>query len=250
MADAAGDKCNIKLNSKIISLDTNFENGKVVAVTENGETIKADNVVIACGGWTNHVLAMSNLPTFDLEVWQVQWAHYEVDSDIAASIPQAFHFRKESGIDGGLYYVFPSSATESIQNNNGKSYVKVGVDFPTGGALSGMESFNYEGSPEVLNHIDDWVKEHLPSVGKRIDSYTSPYTMTSDSYFVMDKVADNVAVFSGGSGRAFKFGPLLGDCMASLISGEHAPVDLAAFSASRGAVLSSASEKMEQTVVA
>ena len=74
--------------------------------------------------------------------------------------------------------------------------------------------------------------------------------MTSDSYFVMDKVADNVAVFSGGSGRAFKFGPLLGDCMASLISGENSPVDLAAFPASREAVLSSASEKMEQTVVA
>ena len=55
------------------------------------------------------------------------------------------------------------------------------------------------------------MKDHLPKVGKRIDSYTSPYTMTKDSYFVMDKIKDNVAVFAGGSGRAFKFGPLLGD---------------------------------------
>jgi glycine/D-amino acid oxidase-like deaminating enzyme len=57
--------------------------------------------------------------------------------------------------------------------------------------------------------------------------------MTKDSYFVMDKVAPNVAVFSGGSGRAFKFGPLLGDCMTSLLTGEEAPVDLTAFSAKR-----------------
>lgn len=235
MAEGAGDKCNVKLNSKIISLDTQGESGKVVAVTENGETITADNVVISCGPWTNSVLEAANLPQLNLEIWQVQWGHYEVDNDVAASIPQAFHFRKENDIDGGLYYVFPSSASESI-NNGGKSYVKVGVDFPTGGPLGDMKSFDYEGSEEVLKLIDGWVKEHLPSVGERFNSYSHPYTMTEDSYFVMDKVADNVAVFSGGSGRAFKFGPLIGDCMASLLTGDEAPVDLAHFSVSRAVV--------------
>ena len=252
MADAAGDKCNVKLNSKIISLDTQGADGKVVAVTQDGETITADNAVISCGAWTNSVLEAANLPTMDLEVWMVQWAHYEVDSDVAASIPQAFHFRKENDIDGGLYYVFPASATECIENNNGKSYVKVGVDFPTGEPLSDMDSFNYEGSEEVVSLIDGWVKEHLPSVGPRIDSYCHPYTMTKDSYFVMDKVADNTVVFSGGSGRAFKFGPLLGDCMASLLTGEEAPVDLAPFSANREAVSSmsaSSAEKVGQDTV-
>lgn len=60
--------------------------------------------------------------------------------------------------------------------------------------------------------------------------------MTEDSYFIMDKVHPNVAVFSGGSGRAFKFGPLLGDCMASLLTGAKPPVDLTPFSAKREAV--------------
>ena len=170
-------------------------------------------------------------------------------SDVAATIPQAFHFRKENDIDGGLYYVFPSSATESIQND-GKSYVKVGVDFPTGGALSEMGDFDYQGSQDVLHLMDEWVKEHLPSVGDRFDSYCHPYTMTEDSYFVMDKVSDNVAVFSGGSGRAFKFGPLLGDCIASLLTGDEAPVDLAPFAASRPCVGSSSEIKAESLVVA
>jgi sarcosine oxidase len=98
----------------------------------------------------------------------------KVSAEVAASIPQAFHFRKENGIDGGLYYVFPSRATESIQNG-GTHYIKVGVDFPTGDALTDMSSFNYEGSEEVLKLIDEWVKEHLPAVGKRFDSYCSPY---------------------------------------------------------------------------
>jgi len=248
MAEGAGDKCNVKLNSKIVSLDNQGEGGKVVAVTEDGETITADSAVVCAGAWTNKVLESANLPQLNLEVWQVQWAHFEVANDVAASIPQAFHFRKENDIDGGLYYVFPSSATESVQNG-GKSFVKVGVDFRTGEALTDMSSFNYEGSQEVLKMIDEWVKEHLPSVGERLDSYCHPYTMTEDSYFVMDKVADNVAVFSGGSGRAFKFGPLLGDCMASLLTGEQAPVDLAPFSATRAAV-SSNLNKARQPVVA
>ena len=237
MAKAAGDSCQVKLNSKIVSLNTEGEGGKVVAVTENGETITADNCVISAGPWTNNVLEIADLPRLNLDIWHVQWGHYEVSEEVAASIPQAFHFRKENGIDGGLYYVFPSSATESIQNG-GKHYVKVGVDFPTGDALTEMSSFNYEGSEEVLKLIDEWVEEHLPTVGKRFNSYCSPYTMTEDSYFVMDKVADNVAVFSGGSGRAFKFGPLLGDCIASLLTGEQAPVDLTPFSATRDIVAS------------
>jgi glycine/D-amino acid oxidase-like deaminating enzyme len=65
----------------------------------------------------------------------------------------------------------------------------------------------------------------------------------------MDKVADNVAVFSGGSGRAFKFGPLIGDCMASLLTGEEAPVNLAPFSVSREA-LASTNQEVGQSVVA
>lgn len=234
MADGAN-HCDVKLNSKIVSLDTQGPEGKVVAVTENGETLTADNAVIASGAWTNDVLRLAGIEEMNLEIWQVQWAHYEVDNEVAASIPQAFHFRKENDICGGLYYVFPSSASES-NNNGGKSFVKVGVDYPTGEALSEMSSFDYQGSEQVLKLIDEWVEEHLPSVGKRSDSYCHPYTMTEDSYFVMDKVADNVAVFSGGSGRAFKFGPLIGDCMTSLLTGEESPVDLAPFSASRAVV--------------
>ena len=149
MVEAAGDMCNVELNSRIVSLDIQSESGKVIAVTEDGKTIKADNAVIACGAWTNSVLESANLPKMDLEIWQVQWAHYEVDDDVAASIPQAFHFRKEVGVDGGLYYVFPSSATESIRGGNGKRHVKVGVDFPTGNGLREMGSFDYEGSDEA-----------------------------------------------------------------------------------------------------
>ena len=60
--------------------------------------------------------------------------------------------------------------------------------------------------------------------------------MTPDSYFEMDKMCENVSIFTGGSGRAFKFGPLLGDCMAALVAGTEPPIDLTRFSAHRAAL--------------
>lgn len=239
MAKIASSVCDVHTNTKITSLNVHEEG--VTATTEDGVTIEADNAVIAAGPWTNSVLESAGLPKLNLKVWEIQWAHYRVKRSVAASIPQAFHFRKgQSKEDGGLYYVFPASATESLKTTDGEddeyTYVKVGVDFPSGGDLKGMDSFDYQGSQKVLDLMDGWVAEHLPDVEERVESFTSPYTMTDDSYFVMDKVSDKVAVFSGGSGRAFKFGPLIGDCMASLITGDESPVELERFSASRSAL--------------
>mmetsp|Transcript_8870 Transcript_8870/g.12632 ORF Transcript_8870/g.12632 Transcript_8870/m.12632 type:complete len:817 (-) Transcript_8870:286-2736(-) len=245
MLKASGNMCNVEINTKIVGFEINSQDDEssknneqsIQAITENGKIILAKNAVLACGPWTNEILEVANLPKLKLDVWMVQYAHYEVDAELAASIPQAFHFKEENGIDGGLYYVFPASATESIPlSDKGKTYVKVGVDFPTNGSLDNMDNFNYEGSEEVLDLMDKWVKEHIPVAGKRIDSFTSPYTMTEDSYFVMDKIHPNVAIFSGGSGRAFKFGPLLGDCLSSLLSGEDSPIDMTPFSLNRDAV--------------
>ncbi len=72
MVRAARDKCEVRLDNRIISLDADDEGGKVTAVTENGETITADNAVIACGPWTNKRLEAANLPKLNLDVWQIQ----------------------------------------------------------------------------------------------------------------------------------------------------------------------------------
>lgn len=242
MVKAAGDSTDVHLHTRIVSFKIENDDSKsnekegIVAVTEDGVTIHAKNAVLACGPWTNAVLKMAGLPELNLKIWQVQWAHYEVDPLVAASIPQAFHFRHESNIDGGLYYVFPASATETLSNRKlkkGKTYVKIGVDFPTNNNVPDMNSFDYEGSEEVFKLMDEWTQEHLPQVGQRIDSFSSPYTMTDDSYFVMDKVHPRIAIFAGGSGRAFKFGPLLGDCIAALLAEEEPPIELDPFSIER-----------------
>eukprot|EP00588_Corethron_pennatum_P011954 CAMPEP_0194272596 /NCGR_PEP_ID=MMETSP0169-20130528/6123_1 /TAXON_ID=218684 /ORGANISM="Corethron pennatum, Strain L29A3" /LENGTH=834 /DNA_ID=CAMNT_0039015301 /DNA_START=56 /DNA_END=2560 /DNA_ORIENTATION=- len=244
-----GGNCEVRTGAGIVALDVS---DGVTATTEDGLTIRADNAVICAGPWTNEVLGMAGLPTLKLEVWEIQWAHYRVKTSAAASIPQAFHFRKgQCEEDGGLYYVFPASTTESVDDTDGYTHVKVGVDFPTRrGDVKNMDAFEFGGSDTVLALMDGWVAEHLPDVGERVDAYTSPYTMTADSYFIMDKVHDNVAVFSGGSGRAFKFGPLIGDCLAALVGDGEAPIDLTRFLASREAVVDATRAQEAQPRVA
>ena len=160
MIHAAGNLCDVRVGSKIVSLNVSGSESSddvttVNAITEDGTTIAAKNTVLAAGPWTNEVLELAGLPKLPLEIWMVQWAHYEVDDPkVASMIPQAFHFKEESGIDGGLYYVFPASATQSVVGSgdeNKKAYVKVGVDFPTFEPLQSMDSFNLDGSEEVLS---------------------------------------------------------------------------------------------------
>ena len=253
MVEAAGDKCQVLVNTKVESLSVNDDRElpRIQAVTQDGKAILADSCVIAAGPWTNEVLGMAGLPQLDLKLWQIQWCHYKVeDKDVAASIPQAFFFRKpESELDGGLYYVFPASATECMGEDDSASYVKVGVDFRTGDELDNMKNFDYKGSTDVLKLMDEWVQEHLPGVGERVDAYTSPYTMTDDSYFVVDNICEGVSIFSGGSGRAFKFGPLLGDCLASLVIDEVSPVDLTRFAWNRNGPLTLDADALDSDAI-
>lgn len=247
MVDVAGHFCQTRFQTRIVALDFNASTERkrrIRAVTGTGEILEAENCILAAGAWTNQVLEMAGLPRLDLKLWQIQWGHYQIDDhSVASSIPQAYFFRapvsRDGLVDGGLYYVFPASATE-YRGDEEPSYVKVGMDFQTGKEVHDMTSFSYESSQEVLQLMDQWVKDHLPGVGKRVQHAISPYTMTRDLYFVMDTICDGVAIFAGGNGRAFKFAPLIGDCLASLIVGDKTPpIDLTSFSFKRPAVTGS-----------
>ena len=88
---------------------------------------------------------------------------------------------------------------------------------------------------------DAWLAtraQNWPCIEERLDIQCSPYTMTRDQYFVLGEIPDmpQVIVFSGGCGRAFKFGPLLGQCLADLALGKEPSYDIAPLSPSRPAV--------------
>lgn len=57
----------------------------------------------------------------------------------------------------------------------------------------------------------------------------SPYDMTRDQCFVLGALPDfpAVSLFAGGCGRAFKFAPLLGKCLAEVALGRPPSYDVA-----------------------
>ena len=102
MAKGAGEKCNMKLNSKIVVLDTRGESGKVVAVTEYEELQPTMSSSLVVHG----LILFLYLPTslnWILKSGMSSGQLYKVDNEVAPSTPQVFYFRKESDIDGCLY---------------------------------------------------------------------------------------------------------------------------------------------------
>jgi sarcosine oxidase len=228
---------------KVTDIHIKDDDKRVGVVLEDGSMIVAQSMIAAPGPWTNQFLQEQFNLSLDLDIWRIHWAHYEIDDSI--DVPQCFFFRKESecGNDGGLYYCFPATATESCEASPGKKIIKVGVDFKTTKAddePATMDDFSYEGMDQVLAMMDGFVAEHLKGEATRVEDFVSPYTMARDSYFIMDTLPDhpNIALFSGGSGRAFKFAPLLGDCLSRLARGDtNFPLeDISCFSINRPAV--------------
>jgi len=216
------------------------EPGNVQILTHDGKLIKAKKLVLCAGAWTNEVLRKMGMEEMALEVWNVHWGHYKVAPEIAPNLPQWFCFQKdkedEGSWDGGLYYGFPPEDKDSSS-----PVIKVGIDFTPNDQkfrTEGMEGFAYTPDPRVASLIDQFVQENWSGIGERRDMQASPYTMTKDGYFVLDKLPGRpeVCMFTGGNGRAFKFAPLIGRCLAELVLDLPPSYDLSPLSAMRTAL--------------
>lgn len=242
VAEAHG--CQVNLSDGLAELKK-VSPGLVEAVTESGTVYRARRCVLCLGAWTREFFNRKLGLDINLDIWRVHYAHYEVDRDIAAGggYPQMFCFRKErdDGNDGGLYYAFSPSATETapgIEDPHAPPQIKVGVDFKTLHPIdtpATMDEFDYTPSEYVLSMIEDWVRNNINGTGRRTSTYVAPYSMAPDPYFVLDKLpgTPEIVVFAGGQGRAFKFGPLLGECLAALALDKTPPMDISKFKITR-----------------
>jgi len=86
--------------------------------------------------------------------------------------------------------------------------------------------------------LDRFLRHNWEGIGECVGLYCSPYTMTQDTLFVLDKLPGypQISLFTGGSGQAFKFAPLLGKLLAEVVLDRTLSVDLSPLSASRECV--------------
>ena len=201
-----------------------------VLATPSGP-LRARQVVLAAGPWTNALLRPLGL-ALELELWAMLWAHYAVPEADAHRYPQWFYFQeaRPAQRDGGLYYGFPALDRHA----DGQPRIKVGIDWaPEENRAASWEALDRQPAPHAVALLDAFLREQLPAVGPRLEVRTSPYTMTRDVGFVLDRLHPSLVCFTGGSGQAFKFCPLLGTLLAELVRGDTLSADIGPWNAAR-----------------
>jgi len=195
-----------------------FENCLITKIDEASKILKInginnvlfDQLIVTSGMWTNQLLNPLGLK-LELEIWPMVWGHYLVDQSFKDKYPQWFCFQKANNEDGGLYYGFPVLS----KNSENVPRIKVGIDWSpnylVGNDPSAMRNPPIEPLKKLL---DDFIFNNLNGIIKCDEIFVSPYTMTNDVNFILDKPKTNITIFSGGSGQAFKFAPLIGKCLA------------------------------------
>ena len=194
-------------NLKVESIDS-----KRSLINLNDRSIRCNQIIITAGMWTNKLLESIG-HSLNYKIWPMLWGHYEVEEKYASEYPQWFCFQKSRGMDGGLYYGFPVLSYTA----KGDPLIKVGLDWTSPEMyLNNSDLFPSIPPDKLVGFLDNFIYENIKGVKKRVDKFISPYSMTKDVNFILDRLTENICVFSGGSGQAYKFAPLIGESLANL----------------------------------
>lgn len=207
----------IREESQVVGLSPGNDSAEVVM--QGGETFAASRVVLAAGPWT-----VSLLPRLGLV------------------LPVSAHKQQVMYI-GGLSQQFAPNNFPVFLNLDHDFYgfpldenglLKVSVHFA--GPL--IDPYTSEGpDSEVDSGLLTLVKKYIPEAarGERVLSRVCMYDMTPDEDFILDTLPEhpNIVLAAGFSGHGFKFGPLIGELLASLALGQETEFPMERFALSR-----------------
>ncbi len=91
-------------------------------------------------------------------------------------------------------------------------------------------------SPEILRQMQGWVERAFPHLQPEpIELIDCLYSNTPDYHFILDRHPRyaHVVIGAGFSGHGFKFGPILGELLADLVTGADLPLSLETFAIRR-----------------
>lgn len=188
----------------------------------DGETIFADRVAVALGPWVHTLLGDLQLPIRATRQHLLYFGNLSATT-FGASVFPAF-------LSGELYG-FP---LHSSFDRRGPNWLKVAShNFGT--------AINPDDTPQIEERVIAQVKkkacELLPDLRQatleRVD--TCMYDVSPDEGFILDYHPHNsrIVFATGLTGHGFKFGPLLGEMLSSLIRDTPPPVPMEAFQLAR-----------------
>lgn len=194
---------------------------RIGARAADPEALAGDAVLITAGAWLGELARGLPLP---LAVTRQDEVFFRPRDAAAARALPVWSF----DIAGAGFYGFGAAASA-----DGSGLAKVachGAGPPRTPPRPDGPSAPLAAEPLEAARIGRFVADRLPCLDPApAASRTCMYTMTPDGNFLFDRVPGSGRVFAagGGSGHAFKFGPLLGVWAADLVEGKPVPREFA-----------------------
>ena len=219
---AARDGVDLRAQTPVSSIEP--RDGRVLLRTPAGE-ISAGAAIITAGGWIAGILAgaVPRVPETTVTLQRVRYFRPETGDfrpETEGGWPTIIEWQRTGP---GWYTVPPAGVAPGVKVAAHLPGRKVD---PRDGPFGGTDADDEEQAAQ-------YVRERLPGLDPAgFAAETCLYTNTPDEAFVLDRSGD-IVVGGGGSGHAFKFGPLIGEILADLAMGRPPPVPLGQFSLTR-----------------
>jgi sarcosine oxidase len=188
--------------------------------TADGQTYRADRLVLAAGPWMSELLEGSSMPLQGERQLMYWFTPQTPNLFDPAQCPIALWD------DPGL----PAFATFPDMGDG----VKIAIHH--GGKPADPETLDRTPRPADEQAVRDRLARYVPSAnGTLADALVCIYTNTPDAHFIIDYLDDarRVVIASPCSGHGFKFASAVGEAVASLVMDERPLVDLSLFSLRR-----------------
>lgn len=222
---AAAEGAELRDQEAVLRLDPQTDGVDVVTTRGRYST---GRVVVAAGGWLAKLVSLAGVR---LRVQLQQYVHVRTGVDARRfDLGQMPVFIDRRGHAGGETYglpVFELPHAVKVGDHSGVPAARSAID--PDDARPGVDVTWAERTAasalSLMPHLD----------GRIAASATCLYTLSPDGRFIVDRLQQhpNVIVAGGGSGHAFKFGPVLGEALADLATVGRSRHDLGPFSLSR-----------------
>lgn len=193
-------------NSKVLGWAVDSDGA--IRVQTAGEEFCTRRLIIAAGAWSAGLLGQLELP-LRLMRKQQQWFQSDrVEGHVETGFPCFFVETEERD----WFYGMPAID-------------KLGMKIAehTGGQdLASADELETELNQKDVERVQGFVDRHLQFGRSRVIYHAAcMYTMTPDEHFVLDQhpVYSQVAFAAGMSGHGFKFAPMIGEQLVSLLDG-------------------------------
>ncbi|KAF3930134.1 hypothetical protein ABW19_dt0207857 [Dactylella cylindrospora] len=218
--------------------DSNIWEVHTVRHDKDAVVFKAKKVVIASGGYVNHVLKPSYGISLDLDIWEMVASYFNCNAGPSGTIFPSmwFQFAPDKDNRSQLFYGFPTVPWGP------PNLARIAVDAATRRIKDPSERLTNVVNPEDIRDTQDFIKKHVVGVDSTVPAFTLTCLQTNvfDNMFVLDYVPekylcggpkDSVVVFTAG--WAMKFVPLLGKALAEMVLRGKSKYALKEFSISR-----------------